>query len=184
MELRGKTASVLDEVARRFARGEVGIVPTDTLYGLSGDARDDAILSRINALKGRAQPATVIPHDLAWARAQVEDSALFDAHFEKNRGDSHLFPAVRGDLAAGLTSTGLVSLRWPAHAISEVAARARTPLITTSVNRTGQPPMSSLADLDDDIAARVDFIWLDGELRGAPSTMRFFDVDPPRVVRR
>lgn len=184
MELHGKGPEVLGEIARRFARGEVGVVPTDTLYGLSGDARDLEIVSRINALKGRAQPVTVIPHALDWARAQVADPALFDAQFSSNRGDTHLFPVGDSDLPAAVVSTGLVSFRWPDHVISAVSARAEVPLITTSVNRTGSPPMRSRADLDAVISAGVDFIWLDGELTGAPSTLRFFDVDPPRVVQR
>jgi tRNA A37 threonylcarbamoyladenosine synthetase subunit TsaC/SUA5/YrdC len=180
----------LDDVAARFARGEVGVMPTDTLYGLSGDASRVDVVERINAIKQRAQPATIIPHDLAWARTLVAPShaALLPELWKRYPGDTLLLPYAHapgeGPLPAALTSSGLVSLRGPQHWSLEMAARAGVPLVTTSANRTGHPPMTCVADLDPAVRALVDFVLDEGTLTGPPSALVHCNEDPPRRVAR
>ena len=62
-----------------------------------------------------------------------------------------------------------VGIRMPNHWIKEVAERLGTPIVTTSANITGRDFMTSLDDLDDEIANNVDFILYEGEKKARPS---------------
>lgn len=174
----------------RLRAGEVGILPTDTIYGLSGDVRRAAVVERVADLKQRRQPPTVLPHDDTWARQLVAEGSrdLYDRLRRQHRGAyTLLFPV--SDQAAELlppmvTATGLVGLRWPDHWISRLAGEAQVPLLSTSANVTGQPFMTSGDDLDPAIAAGVDF-WVDeGPRPVRPSTLVWCNEDPPRFQER
>jgi L-threonylcarbamoyladenylate synthase len=52
----------LDEAAARLQAGEVVAIPTETVYGLAADARNDAALQQIFALKQRPADHPLIVH--------------------------------------------------------------------------------------------------------------------------
>ena len=52
----------IEAAAAALARGEVVAFPTETVYGLGADARSDAALARLYAVKGRPPGHPVIVH--------------------------------------------------------------------------------------------------------------------------
>lgn len=167
---------VRETLRQRLLQGEVAILPTDTIYGLSGNALDPKVVARILEIKGRSSPPAVIPHSLEWARLLVDEEhvALFDAHIGEYRG-AYLtlwrYSGRHANLPAPLHASGLVGLRQPDHWISDLAASARIPLVTTSVNRHLHPAMTCLDDLHRSIREHVDFMVYEGPRSGPPSTI-------------
>jgi L-threonylcarbamoyladenylate synthase len=168
--------AVRGTIAERLARGEVAILPTDTIYGLSGNALDPAVVDRILRIKGRRRPPSLIPHAVEWARLLVPPKlrGVFEARVDEHRGPfTTIWP--RGDggaaLPKALCSTGKVGLRLPDHWITELSGEIGLPLVTTSANRTQRAFMTCLDDLDEQIRAAVDFIVYQGPLPGPPSAL-------------
>ena len=62
-----------------------------------------------------------------------------------------------------------LGVRIPLHWFSKVIAELNFPLVTTSVNKSGLPFMTSLEDLDKDIENQVEFIIYEGEKVARPS---------------
>lgn len=182
--------AVLPALARRLQDGDLAILPTDTIYGLSGNALDAAVIARIQAIKGRSNPPAVIPPSLEWARLVIDeaDLPLFDAHFASYRGAYLTLWRYSGrslQLPPSLHASGLIGLRQPAHWISDLAAEAGIPLVTTSVNRHESPPMTTLEDLDPEIRDQVDLALYEGPRSGPPSTIvHCHEGFPFRVVGR
>lgn len=174
----------------RILDGEVGIFPTDTIYGLTGNALDEKVVEKILRIKRRKMPFSLIPHSIDWIRLIIDESqiALFDEYIGKYTGRfSTLWKySERGaSLPYHLRSSGLVSIRLPNHWITEFAADVKVPLVTTSVNIHRQPYMTSLDDLPGPIRKKVDFIVYEGPLRGSPSTIvHCYDGLPFKVERR
>lgn len=170
------TPELQRELIARLKSGQVGVFPTDTIYGLSADARHHDAVERILELKKRRTPMSVVPHTLTWARQLVDPSyrQLFDETVERYRGRfTMLWPAAPSPkLAHPLVQTDtLVGLRLPHHWITDLASSGALPLVTTSVNRTGQPPMRSLDDLDPEMEDGIDFAVYQGPLSNPPSTL-------------
>jgi L-threonylcarbamoyladenylate synthase len=176
-------------ISLRLARGEVAILPTDTIYGLSGNALDPKVVERILRIKGRRKPPSFIPHSIEWARLIIaaEDRARFDELIDQHRGPfTTLWRRGRGytALPGALCSTGLVGLRLPDHWITELSASLGLPLVTTSANKTKRPFMTSLDDLDDELRREIDFIVYTGPAENRPSTIvHAYDPSLPRVER-
>ena len=66
----------------------------------------------------------------------------------------------------GLSTLGI---RIPKHWISEIVAEAQVPVVTTSVNKSGEDYMTSLEDLEPSIKKSIDFVLYEGKKEGRPS---------------
>ena len=143
----------IQHAAVALKRGELVILPTETVYGLAADAANGEAVARIFEAKGRPRFNPLIAHvaDAAQAeRIAVLDGrarALADAFWP---GPLTLVAPVRDraavcDLArAGLDS---VAVRVPGHARARaVIAAFGKPGVAPSANRSGRPSPTTFAD--------------------------------------
>lgn len=142
--------------------------PTETVYGLGGDARSDLAVARIFDAKGRPRFNPLIVHvpDLQAARA----FATFDARAEAIarafwpgpltlvlplRADSGLSPLVTADLES-------VAIRVPAHPVAQALLRAFAgPLAAPSANPSGRVSPTRAAHVLEGLSGRIAAV-LDG----------------------
>ena len=161
------TAGQVDRAASLLRDGALVAFPTETVYGLGGDAASDRAVAAIFSAKGRPTFNPLIVHvaDLASA----EPLAVFD---ERARALARRFwpgplTLVLKRSAASpvsrLASAGLdtLALRAPAHALAQALLRVvARPLAAPSANRSGHVSPTTadhvLAELDDRIAAVLD----------------------------
>jgi len=132
------------EAAAAVRRGQLVGMPTETVYGLAGNALDAEVVASIFAAKGRPTFDPLIVHapdvESAFALAsEVPEAArLLAAHFWP--GPLTLVLPRRADLP-DLLSAGLstVALRVPAHPVARELLRAcGCPLAAPSANRFGR----------------------------------------------
>lgn len=177
---------VRGQLLARLRAGEVGILPTDTLYGLSGDASRPEVVRRIQRIKRRNNPPSLIPPSLDWAEQAIAPShreRFAKLHATYAGPFTMLFPSAPGPLQRTLGSRA-VGLRLPAHWVRGLCEELGGPLVTTSVNRTGEPPMQDLSSLDPRVAKELDFLVYEGPLPGPPSTLVWLDGRRPRLIQR
>ena len=153
--------------AALLRQGEVVAFPTETVYGLGGDARSDIAVARIFAAKGRPRFNPLIVHvpDVAAARA----FAVFDERAERVAaafwpGPLTLVLPLR---AAGLSDLvtaelGTVALRVPAHPVAQALLRAfGGPLAAPSANVSGRVSPTRAGHVMEGLAGRIAAV-LDG----------------------
>ncbi|UPU88636.1 L-threonylcarbamoyladenylate synthase [Demequina sp. TMPB413] len=155
----------LDAAVHALSRGEVVVLPTDTVYGVGADAFQPQAVARVLAAKGRDRqmpPPVLIPsvrtvdglaHDVS-----APARALMDACWP---GPLTVIVLAQPSLAWDLGETrGTVALRIPDHAAA-LALLARTgPLAVTSANRTGQPAATTADDAKEQLGDAVS-VYLD-----------------------
>ena len=138
----------IDAAVHAVSRGEVVVLPTDTVYGVGADAFSPEAVARVLAAKGRDRqmpPPVLIPSIRTvdgLARDVPEPArALMEALWP---GPLTVIVHAQPSLAWDLGETGgTVALRVPDHAAA-VALLARTgPLAVTSANRTGLAPATT-----------------------------------------
>lgn len=144
--------------AELLQQGQLVAIPTETVYGLAGDARRGQTVARIYAAKGRPSFNPLIVHvsDLTSAGR----IAHFDAPARKLAealwpGALTLVLPLRGDSGiASLVTAGLpsIALRVPAHpAAQDLLRRFDGPLAAPSANASGRiSPTSAAHVLDPD----------------------------------
>ncbi len=157
-----------------LGRGELIVVPTDTVYGIAADAFNPAAVSRLLEAKGRTRatpPPVLVPHVSALtalaARVPQAVSDLVAALWPG--GLTIVLPAQRS-LAWDLGDTrGTVALRMPNHSIALELLTETGPLAVSSANRTGNPPALSGYAAESELGDAVS-VYLDEGNSGATAT--------------
>jgi L-threonylcarbamoyladenylate synthase len=181
-----------DVIARAvdaLRRGRVVAYPTDTLYGLAVDPRQDDAVDRLYAAK-RRDAGMAIPL-IAASIAQVNDAAAL-APAERRLADAFwpgpltIVLRARDTISRKLAGPGAtVAVRLPAHAVARALANGLGFCITaTSANRSGQPPAVTADDVRAALIEGIDVLLDAGPTSGgAPSTIVEMAADGPRLVR-
>ena len=163
------------EAVRLLRAGRLVAVPTETVYGLAGNAADPAAVRAIFAAKGRPTDHPLIVHlaDAAamprWARDIPADAwTLADAFWPGPL--TLVVPATPAVPAALLAVARNIAVRVPASEVARALARQVGPLVSTSANLAGEPPCLTVDQALQAFPAAVLVIDV-GALDGAPSTI-------------
>jgi L-threonylcarbamoyladenylate synthase len=159
--------TALEKAAALLRAGELVAFPTETVYGLGGDATKDESLAAIFAAKGRPRFNPLIVHlsraDEAEKIAQIDSrAALLMQRFWPGPLSLVLRRAPHCRLSL-LASAGLgtLALRVPSHPVAlELLRAVGRPIAAPSANRSGRiSPTTAdhvLSELDSRIAAVLD----------------------------
>ncbi len=169
-------AALIRRAAQTIRDGGIVAYPTDTLYGLAVDPRNETAVERLYAVKGRPESSalTLIAADPAQARLAAEFTELAEALARRWwPGPLTIVMTATGALSpAALAGGRTVGVRVPDDAIAAALARETGFCITaTSANRSGEPPPASaetIAQTLPDIDAILDAGPAPG---GRPSTI-------------
>jgi L-threonylcarbamoyladenylate synthase len=163
--------------------------PTETVYGLGGDARSDLAVAAIFAAKGRPRFNPLIVHvpDLAAARAFAvfDDRAAALAAAFWPGPLTMVLPAKGAGLSALVTAElPTVAIRVPAHAVARaLLAEFGGPLAAPSANPSGAVSPTRAAHVMDGLAGRIAAVIDGGSCAvGVESTIVGLD-GPARLLR-
>lgn len=161
-----------------LARGELVVLPTDTVYGVAADAFTPSAVQRLLDAKGRGRqspPPVLIPNaaTLDALAAQVVEPVRRMAE-EFWPGPLTIVLPAQPSLSWDLGDTGgTVALRIPNHALTLELLRETGPLAVSSANATGKPAAKNIAEalemLGDAIAVYLDAGQIAGD--GVASTI-------------
>jgi L-threonylcarbamoyladenylate synthase len=153
--------------------GAVGVVPTDTVYGLVAPVADVAAVMWLYQLKSRERkPGTVIA-------ANIEQLAALGLDRQKLSAVAPYWPAPLSvvidcgeTLAYVHQGVGSLAVRIPAYTALRNLLEITGPLLTSSANQPGEPPANNLTEAKNYFGDQVDF-YVDGEdaYGSAPSTV-------------
>lgn len=148
----------LDRASDWLSRGELVALPTETVYGLAGDARNPIAVARIYQAKGRPSFNPLIVHlpDLEAAQriAEFDQQALLLAQRFWPGALTLVLPLREGSGIASLVTAGLstVAIRIPAHpAAQALLRRFGGPLAAPSANPSGRISPTTAAHVADPI---------------------------------
>lgn len=176
--LSATTDETLNAAVEALDRGELVVLPTETVYGLAARADDPVAVARLFAVKGRPAANPLIAHvgDAQTARTLVHATPTFDTAATLWPGPLTLVAERRADApvcapaAAGLNTLGV---RVPDHGFTRaVIARLGAPLAMPSANRSGRLSATHAADAAREFASDVALVVDGGPCaKGVESTV-------------
>jgi L-threonylcarbamoyladenylate synthase len=159
----------IDEAIRLLNKGGVGVMPTDTVYGLVARAQDPRAVAKLYQLKKREhKPGTVI----AASTDQLLKLGVSPDHIARV---AHLWPnpiSIETPLGAELSylhqATGRQGFRVVADDKARHILEATGPLVTSSANQPGEPGSTTIQEAWNYFSGAVDFYLDGGDLSGRP----------------
>ncbi|WP_100345520.1 L-threonylcarbamoyladenylate synthase [Compostimonas suwonensis] len=156
-------------------RGELVVIPTDTVYGVAADAFTPAAVRKLLAAKGRGpgSPPPVLIPGLPTLDALAENvhGAVRDLVEAFWPGGLTIVVRAQHSLAWDLGEThGTVALRMPSNRIALELLAETGPLAVSSANLTGRPAPSSAAQAEAMLGESV-AVYLDGGDAGTDYTL-------------
>lgn len=171
-------------------QGGIVAFPTETVYGLGGDALNPDSSRKIYAAKGRPSDNPLIVHicrmeDLHKIVSRIPESARKLAEAFWPGPLTMIFPkseAVPYETTGGLDT---VAVRFPSHRTAQaVIDAAGGYLAAPSANTSGRPSPTLARYVVEDMDGRIDMVIDGGDIPiGVESTIVDCTVEPPMLLR-
>ncbi len=179
----------LQIAANIIKKGGIVAFPTETVYGLGGNALDDTVVEKIYKAKNRPSDNPLIVHfsDVSGISEYVEfdsfakklSNAFWPGPFTmilKNKNK------VSNKVSAGLST---LAVRVPNHRIAKkLIELSGVPIAAPSANLSGKPSSTHSKHVIADLMGRVDcIIAYDSKEVGLESTILDLTIKPPILLR-
>ena len=180
----------IDLVAEMLRKGELCVIPTETVYGLAANALDSKAVDGIFRAKNRPNDNPLTVHigsrdDMDRYAKDIPENARMLA--DKFWGGPLTMVLERGDAIPEKISAGsaTVALRMPDNEVTcAIIRKAGVPIVATSANRSGSPSPTTLSHVLDDMQGRVRAVVDGGNLElGIESTVINMLTNPPKILR-
>jgi len=177
------------EAVSAVRRGELVVLPTDTVYGIGADAFTPAAVQGLLEAKGRGRemPPPVLVGSVRAATALIEDLGTYgqDLIDEFWPGALTLVCRANQNLLWDLGETkGTVAVRMPMHELAVELLKETGPLAVSSANLSGQPAARTADEAQKMLGDAVE-IYLDGGASGQGEASTIVDLTGsiPRLLR-
>lgn len=163
-------------LAGRLKRGEVGVIPTDTVYGLVGSALDPVAVERIYKLRRRdtKKPMIILI-------SSVNDLAKFGIRLNKRSRDflasywpgtvSVIFSCRSKQFTYLHRGGETLAFRLPKYLLLVRLLKQAGPLVAPSANWAGEPTAETIQAARSYFSNDIDFYVDIGKLSGKSSTL-------------
>ena len=167
--------------------GEIIVYPTDTLYGFGVDATNKKAINKLNQLKGRSAPLSIIVNSEKMIKEYIDSKFLFKADLNKYlpgpftillNNFNNILPH---ELSQG---TNKIGIRIPkSNFILKVVENINRPIVTTSVNYHNSKPINN-ADTINTQFSELNIFAQDINFNSSGSTIIDYTCSPNEVLRQ
>ncbi len=159
--------SQTEEISNLLLSGKIGILPTDTIYGIHCKAHDPELIKRIYEIKDR-------PGDLPLITviSKIEDLESFGleiGEFEKQQM-KNFWPGPN-TLIFKTPNSKTRAFRLPKNDFIQSIMQTTGPLISTSANLHGMPSSTTIHQAMEYFGDKIDFYVNAGELNNPASSI-------------
>ena len=167
--------------------GDIIVYPTDTLYGFGVDATNSDAIQKLNKLKGRSQPLSIVLEKVSHISKYANVNSEIESELESIFPGEYtvLLPSKNSELSPLVfNSSPLIGIRIPFHFFPLQLVHAfGKPVTTTSINRHGNAPLNDVTQVEIDFP-NVDIFEDYDHSPSQGSTIVDMSQNPYKIVRQ
>lgn len=179
----------IEKICEVINNGGIVITPTDTIYGIMGDAMNEDVIKKVFEIKKRpfSKPLLLLMNSFEMVEQYTEEISekeriLIDRYWP----GLVTFILKKNDKVSGLitSNNNTVGIRIPDNKdLLEIISRLNRPVISTSANITGTEVITSTKLLEKDLIDNIDYIEDGGEVDEVSSTIIKVNDDELVILR-
>ena len=176
----------INHAIKTLEEGNILIYPTDTLYGLGADATNTSAIEKINKLKKRISPLSIMVSSLK----EIHKYAITDSKIDKEL--KKIFPgpftALMQSKKTNLSylvqnDSNKIGIRIPNNMFClDLLNKYKKPIITTSVNIHGEKSLNRVDKIEKKFS-KINIYYQNNNLDSKGSTIIDFTKKPPVIIR-
>lgn len=175
---------IIKEVGKELKEGKIGVIPTDTVYGLVASALDKKSVEKIYELKKRDKKKPLIV-----LISSLKDLETFGAKIDKETAKKYwpgkvsiVLPVKKFEyLHRGKKS---LAFRLPDDETLIRILKASGPLVAPSANTEGKDPATTIEEAKKYFGESINFYLGAGKLKSKPSKIISIKKGKVEVVRK
>lgn len=187
-----KRKNIIAEIKSALEKGQVLILPCDTVYGLFCDARNQETIKKIFEIKGRDfdKPIGIYVKDINMAKELAETNEKQEKILQKYwPGQATFILNKKQRQLKNIGTDTTIGIRIPDYELfQKILAQIDFPLAQTSANISNQPAITKIQEVIACFAnqeQQPDLAVDAGDLPEAqPSTVADLTSDPPKILRQ
>lgn len=184
----------IESTAIAFRTGKVGVIPTDTIYGLSALARDKKAINKIYKIKKRSKdkPLILLMKSFCMIRKYCYLNVRQYEYMKKEMSSGRPLTVIlknKSEELKHLTNKDQgLSVRIPLGSsfLIGLIKKINEPIVSTSLNLSGESAILDLENLDEKMDTRqIDFIINIGKIRKnkASKIVDISDMENIKLIR-
>ncbi len=177
------------ELVTALKGGKIGILPTDTIYGIHASALDPNAIEKMYEIRLRDtnKPFIVLidnPHEVSRFSVSLTTIQQTITSTLWNLGVSIILPVKDQRFSYLTRQTGGIAFRVPKKEPLVTLLQKTGPLVSTSVNKQGEKPSETIEEALLAFDNELDFAVDEGVKRGEPSTVVILKDKGVSIVRQ
>ena len=179
--------NVLNKTCSILKKGGIIVYPTDTIYGFGCDALNVNAIKRLNSIKRRITPMSVLCQNvetmLSWVILPDNEKISIE---NKLKSNATIIAPVKSNIVSKLVmgNGDTLGIRIPNHSFCiKLANQYFNPITTTSVNRSGNKPHSNPRKIELEFSNEIELCIDDGVIKGKGSKIYKYENKSWKVIR-
>ena len=179
----------INKIIDVLSKGEIAILPTDTVYGLTGDATSLKAIKLANDIKKRekSQPLLILVSSIDMLKKYTKNISDLELEVINKYWPNKLTVLFeKNDLLSDelTASSPYVGVRMPDNKLLlDIMNKYNKPLLSTSANIHSKDVITKISLLEDEMRDSVSYIYDAGELSTTASTLKKIENGKIKILR-
>ena len=159
--------------------------PTDTIYGIGTDIDNDKGINKINFLKGRRKPMSILVHSFDSVSSKLNLYPKLKSQVDTiiNNGDTCIVDCKSNSFNSLITKDNKVGFRVPNyHFLINLLEQYTKPITTTSINVTGSKPLNDPNKIEEIFSKDIDLL-LDAGMISNQSASKIYMFEQDNITQ-
>ena len=161
------------------------VYPTDTIYGIGTDIDNDKGINKINALKGRETPMSILVHSVDSISSKLNLYPKLESQMNMiiNNGDTCIVDYKSNAFNSLITQDNKVGFRVPNYPfLINLLDHYTKPITTTSINVTGSKPLNDPNKIEEIFSEDIDLL-LDAGMLNNQSASKIYMFEQNNITQ-
>ena len=180
----------VEKIVKEIKKGNLVIIPTDTVYGISADMNNEKAIEKVFGAKQRDKnkPLILLASNLEMLKKYVKKiSPLEEKIIKKYMPGRLTMLFLKNEKVSDLVSAGssFVGIRIPDDPnLIKIINKVGNPIISTSANISGENTVTNVKNIDKKLLKYVSYVEDAGIIESFPSTVIKVEDDEITILRK